>query len=594
MILGRFVLWAVLCSSLLTTQRMAAQEDWFSGHHFVVPAYFLYFKDTVHFSLFTQEVNYVEIINPFDSTSSFRCLQKGEVFRLSPDTILNQSRDSVFKNNELIGPHTLVIKALKPLVVFMEEVNHKPSATGIQVWFGNSHFFSIPVEKSAAQYQLLDQYRPGEMATLVANHNGGNTIHYDIPAGSSEYNFGPDSSVVLPPFHTFQEFSAYHPDYRDGSIISGLKPFSLIVNQISSADSRPCSNYSQISSYFYENFGTITFAFPDTSKAGRRFYITPYANQIDRFVQINLLATKDDTQVQFENGHTISLDYNEHYDTCTLQPMVIRSDKPILATQTSMAYAAVDTPLPQQLVYSGLQWFLQNENNFIQQSFFSTAITQVVDSHYVNLICPVTDTMNFTHNGQPWQNLGFKPYAADSTMAYAYARIDSGQHLIKNPGGFIGYHYGVHYNLTGTQNQQDSGEAYAFTLPGLPVSEAEDTVFQYSVTGETFQPFAGGEVELCAGDSVRVVPPRYRFIDWQWQSGGGDTAFQSIENHLPDTLIFRYEEGGNFILGAHNLAGGCFGKMRGDSLDIKVIELPAPEISARVESSCETSTLFLS
>lgn len=557
-----------------------AQENHFLGTEFMVP--FLKPNGQMKgvLEITSPSANCLLYIEPDEEDTIKFEMKAGELLRIHPDTFASYG-DSAFwgsgDDRHFIPAHRANLLLSQYPVTAILEFHNTPQFTEINMIGWTNPISLIPKEHAGKFYRLhTTSY------VEVLSHSNANSLRYDLISPGAVISSG-DTVITVNRFEG--SYETILRNYGSGSVVEAKSPI-YVTSTAAFGNRSECISMSTLPRRRTVNMTVI----PDTAKAGVKFFALPYKTQ-KGVLKLEVMPNEPNTWVWFNSRDSVLVD-TLGMDTCLAhQPWIIESDKPISLSQ----YHVVPAPDPGQPAYStkqyhGMREMLLHNRNFIQRSQFAVDRLYVTDSFFLNLVCRTVDTAAFLLDGQSLSGSGFKPFAADSSMSWVQLNIKEGVHNVVNPGGFIGYTYGMY--LSGNVADNDSVAAYMHVLPGMGEPEA-DTSFHFATTGQVWQTLEKGDtLRLCRGDSLKITPPYMRHTTWRFEDGSGGQLEITNTKERPDTFITRYTSEGIYRVSLRSL-NWC--QDTADAMYAYVhISSPEDAVSAtlRLEETCEGNTLY--
>lgn len=451
-------------------------------------------------------------------------------------------------------------------------------------WYGNKylHFNSAPDFEETDGGEGGAQYYTIESFTNSA-------VELELLANSYQFLANQTYTLNLDSLSPFRDTVNFNQDFGEtifqGSyFISNKNNFCFFGTCFSPLVVDQCVLTNRIS----VNYNPMHNYVPDVSKAGNTFYIQPLPyikGQVMRF-----MSTENNNLIYLDGAPLKSLNRGEIWDTCGIFGTVAESDFPMhMSYSTSSSFhkdsTYANSPRPQNMFHT----YVQHTGQTISRTRFLVKSYVHADSFFVAFYCKTADTAGFVLNGQPWQNLGFTPFAHDNTYSHAHVWIQPGEYNLQNSAGFIGYQgvytLNVPYVYNGT-HKEERYENYIYPLAGIDVSamDSSQSVFQYSLDGKKFVPFTTDTPTLCKGQTFYLLPPSERHILWQYNLGNGISFSRQVTHLAPDTVIISYSNTGTYTLNVTQQSWGCVDDA---ALNIKVVEAGPLDFTKQVELNCE-------
>lgn len=222
--------------------------------------------------------------------------------------------------------------------------------------------------------------------------------------------------------------------------------------------------------------------------------------------QFRILASQNNTLVQFNCSNTKMLQAGQYFDTISSNPMYINSPKPIQLGQfiTSCSNTMAD---PNFVLHKSLSYY---SKKVIFDAFSD------YDTSFVNIIVrsPATSSINLDAN-----QVTFNPLISYPNYSYAQVPLGKGTHIIQSDSGFYAFAYGASFH-----------DAYAYQTGYDGFRQTENSIsFKYLNN-------------LCQDTIIGFeIIPNLNFDSFNWQFSNGTVSVDQNPN-----VIFN--ESGNYTI----------------------------------------------
>jgi len=279
------------------------------------------------------------------------------------------------------------------------------------------------------------------------------------------------------------------------------------------------------------------------------FVLNPSYNVSQPNYTYRILASENATSVSVDGAAPIVLQAGQYQEfNFQAGPRCIQSNKPIACIQYMQGISCGGNGDPAMLI-------LDDISKKIDNITFSTVQSNVITTHYLNVVIDATDLGNVTLDGNVINPTLFQPFPGCPGQLWAGFQIAPGSHTLDAPGGGVtGYVYG-----------NGDAESYAYSVgsfspvPPMLIEEAfcTSSAVSLQLPNGLFNPYwynvTNPDVVLHQGLQYNVPVPVqngiYVGVGSEFVSGCEESFYYSVEVPVPpsisltpdNTTICRYE-----------------------------------------------------
>lgn len=570
----------------------AGQDFVHSGTKFYLPSGypFEFSGNEISIRIYSEVENCVSLTIPTTGQAYHFSIDSGATLDIRLDTLFSIFRgvdgllpDSLQRGYLLQAPYAMSV------VVRQNSLHIQQSdATANQI---------LPVDQIGHEYLLFEKKTEDTLDYDSFNYSlssvNNNTLHLSFPAETEKFKGDTSYVVGKAPYEIIVDTALNQTNERiEGGFLTDSNQASFSWYFQSLGYVLPgCFERYPFPPLGWLDVGAVSAGFiPSVNEAGKTFLISSLKYKLG--FKVRAMSTEDNNVLYVNGAIADTLQRAEIWETCSMPTpeAIVEGTKPLLVSTHGEGTYHVDSTY-QHRPTGLMAYYVPHTGQMIAHGHFKAEAMRYADTFFVNLQCRTADTALFTHNGQAWQNLGFRPFSADPSYSYARVNIKAGEHDIKNPEGFIGVHYAMNLGLPNNLSiisSEKRFEDYAYPLGGIAPADTAKSTFRYSTDGAGFVPFDSIGPTLCEGAPLYLLPADAHQLQWEWDFGNGSQTTQQVGEERADTLMITYSSPGPYQLSASQQQWACVANA---SLPVTVVPLDSLHFEVSLTQDCSGTSL---